>query len=285
MTQTPAQAAKEYAALHGFTITPCGRRYTISHKATVRGVTELWANDVGGYPAMLNAMKARVEETLECVMVDGKYIAQPVECVASGEACSYAADGPNGEMQCRYCGDAREQDTIRASDVMFAQTNATYGKLAMPADAIPDNVKVYALHTPDGQAEFEKDFGPSPVEKFFDAPPVPVHSLQLDRYAEHVHAQLADPAPGATTFDDFDAQAQARIRKAANRIAKQRRKASGKPPGGPWHVIFNGMTVMTYGYPSRADALAVVRWGFNQPGARIPNNWRTASVTVEYRAS
>lgn len=39
------------------------------------------------------------------------------ECVASGQSCSYAAEGPKGEMQCRYCGkeqaecDARKQGT------------------------------------------------------------------------------------------------------------------------------------------------------------------------------
>lgn len=26
------------------------------------------------------------------------------ECVASGASCTYKADGPNGEMQCKYCG-------------------------------------------------------------------------------------------------------------------------------------------------------------------------------------
>lgn len=74
------------------------------------------------------------------------------------------------------------------------------------------------------------------------------------------------------------------VRKEAARIRRAERKASGKPPGGPWHVIFNGDTVMKYGYPSRADALAVVRWGFNYPDATIRNNWRTAAVTTEYRS-
>lgn len=73
-------------------------------------------------------------------------------------------------------------------------------------------------------------------------------------------------------------------RKEAARLRRTERKASGKPPGGPWHVIFNGDTVMKYGYPSRADAIAVVRWGFNHPDATIRNNWRTAAVTTEYRS-
>jgi hypothetical protein len=30
--------------------------------------------------------------------------AVPDECCATGQSCSYAADGPNGERQCRYCG-------------------------------------------------------------------------------------------------------------------------------------------------------------------------------------
>lgn len=74
------------------------------------------------------------------------------------------------------------------------------------------------------------------------------------------------------------------VRKEAARLRRTERKASGKPPGGPWHVIFNGNTVMKYGYPSRADAIAVVRWGFNYPDATIRNNWRTAAVTTEYRS-
>ena len=32
----------------------------------------------------------------------------PDECVASGESCSYAPEGRNGEMQCRYCGKPKE---------------------------------------------------------------------------------------------------------------------------------------------------------------------------------
>lgn len=36
------------------------------------------------------------------------FSAIPDECVASGESCSYAPDGMNGEMQCRYCGKPKE---------------------------------------------------------------------------------------------------------------------------------------------------------------------------------
>jgi hypothetical protein len=31
----------------------------------------------------------------------------PNECAASGASCSYAPDGPRGEVQCRYCGKAK----------------------------------------------------------------------------------------------------------------------------------------------------------------------------------
>lgn len=33
----------------------------------------------------------------------------PDECAASGESCSYRPHGPNGEMQCQYCGKSQEQ--------------------------------------------------------------------------------------------------------------------------------------------------------------------------------
>lgn len=84
-------------------------------------------------------------------------------------------------------------------------------------------------------------------------------------------------------FDSFNEESKKRIRHTANRIAKQRRKASGKPPGGPWHVIFNGRQLTKPGYPTRAAAVAVVRWGFNHSDATIRNNWRTAALSVEYR--
>lgn len=32
----------------------------------------------------------------------------PDECVATGQSCEYAPDGPNGEMQCKYCGKSIE---------------------------------------------------------------------------------------------------------------------------------------------------------------------------------
>lgn len=71
----------------------------------------------------------------------------------------------------------------------------------------------------------------------------------------------------------------------ATRIRRAARKLSGKPPGGPWHVVHNGQNVTVPGYASRTDALAVVRWGFNHPDLTIRNNWRTATVTLEYRQS
>lgn len=34
------------------------------------------------------------------------------ECVASGQSCSYRPHGPDGEMQCEYCGKPAPQDGI-----------------------------------------------------------------------------------------------------------------------------------------------------------------------------
>jgi hypothetical protein len=51
---TPAEAARAYAAKHGFTITPVGRRYQVACDLTT--ITE-----VGSYTAALNTMKRHVE--------------------------------------------------------------------------------------------------------------------------------------------------------------------------------------------------------------------------------
>lgn len=92
-------------------------------------------------------------------------------------------------------------------------------------------------------------------------------------------------------FDDFDTAAQARIRKAASRIARQRRKASDKPPGGPWRLTYNvriaecGFTRADYngiGYPSRSAALKELRYLL---GSYLTHAyWRTVALTLEYRA-
>lgn len=47
---------------------------------------------------------ADVIDQNEKVIIKGADVVIPDECVASGQSCEYAADGPNGEMQCKYCG-------------------------------------------------------------------------------------------------------------------------------------------------------------------------------------
>jgi hypothetical protein len=90
---TPSQLAKDFAAQHGFTITPEGRRYVLSHKGDRAGVPDLWATDVGGYPAALNAMKARIEdlrvanEAIDdgaCKSCDNDKCTTGAECVTLG---------------------------------------------------------------------------------------------------------------------------------------------------------------------------------------------------------
>jgi hypothetical protein len=61
-------------------------------------------------------------------------------------------------------------------------------------------------------------------------------------------------------------------------------KSLGLPLGGPWHVIFNGITIMKYGYPTRADALKAVRRGYSGVEG-YHGIWRNAIVTIEYRPS
>ncbi|WPK30415.1 hypothetical protein SLP22_0063 [Salmonella phage BAU.Micro_SLP-22] len=47
---------------------------------------------------------ADVIDPNEKVIIKGADVVIPDECAASGQSCEYAADGPNGEMQCKYCG-------------------------------------------------------------------------------------------------------------------------------------------------------------------------------------
>lgn len=283
---TPSQAAHKYAGDNGFKIVSNGRRYIISYPAAQ---FDTFVAEVGGYPAALNAMRkyfealmtsACAEQVEMCAALDigepggDKTVYNiPDECVASGASCSYAPDGPNGEIQCRYCGKAKANnffgtlepitpDTVPMSrEEMFAPVQAELDRLrglndaAKRAGVVPEVM----LHLHNSES----------------SKPLKIEALLTPG------SKWDDPMP----FDDFDAAAQARIRQAANRIAKERRKASGKPSGGPWHVIFNGSTVMKYGYPSRTEALDVVRWGYNHPETFFRNNWRTAVVTLEYRAS
>ena len=51
---SPAVLAKDYAAAHGFTIEPVGRRYRITYSAAQ---FDTFVAEVGGYPAALNAMR------------------------------------------------------------------------------------------------------------------------------------------------------------------------------------------------------------------------------------
>jgi hypothetical protein len=91
-------------------------------------------------------------------------------------------------------------------------------------------------------------------------------------------------------FDAFDAAAQDRIRHAAKRIAKQRRKARGVANGGAWRITYDvklnegGTTRADYnanGFPSRGDAVAKLRWLLSD--RKTAAYWRTVSINVEYR--
>jgi hypothetical protein len=89
---TPSQLAKDFAAQHGFTITPEGRRYVLSHKGNRAGVPDLWATDVGGYRAALNAMKARIEDLR---------VANEAHAVDMQAADTAAFDNPNDQKLLR----------------------------------------------------------------------------------------------------------------------------------------------------------------------------------------
>jgi hypothetical protein len=101
---TPAQLAKEFAAAHGFSIVPRGRRYAIV-KRRHNSIVEI--AEVGGYPAALNAMKRYVAEHASDVVT-----AVPDECAATGESCNYGPWGRDCERQCKYCG--KVQDALNA---------------------------------------------------------------------------------------------------------------------------------------------------------------------------
>jgi hypothetical protein len=277
---TPSQRAKEFATQHGFKITPNGRRYDVEHG------NELVAN-VGGYEAALNAMKARLESGLQ-VSQDAAFNnprdaammpAIPDECAASGASCSYRPHGINGESQCQYCGkpkpmpwsDQRTAEMIAQGDAVTNKSLRLAGLLHRAgftaADVATRNKLVYG-----------DERGMKGVDFPFEASGTVTVNDQPVRFK--IEGTQVTASPG---FLDFDGAAKARIHKLARRLTRERRRAAGKPPGGPWHVIFDGKTVMRYGYPSRAEAIAVVRWGFNHVEPHIRNNWRITPVTVEYR--
>lgn len=97
------------------------------------------------------------------------------ECAASGESCSYRADGPNGEMQCRYCGKsqvshATDWDMIRDGMITpdkLAPTppqqlnGATYTEVKPLDHAAPTKEQTTALlelaKTPEGRLALARE--------------------------------------------------------------------------------------------------------------------------------
>lgn len=231
---TPSQLAKEFAAQHGFTITPNGRRYAVTKGQIMF--------EVGGYETALNQMKRFV------AMAEADEAAHPdvVKQVDASEARIRPAQG-----------------VIRDDGVM-----------GLPADTIVGA----AVEWSDQRLVEQVCAENAGIDRARGA------AAQIASLADAWGTNPALTRAGELDFALLDDAARARVRKASNRLLRERRRASGKPPGGKWHVIFDGLTVMKYGYPSRSDAIAIVRWGFNHPEPRIRNNWRTKHVTVEYRA-
>jgi hypothetical protein len=94
---TPAEAAKTYAARNGFTITPNGRRYTVTHAAS--GTTF----ERGGYAAVLNEMQVMVG-TLGFCNVGCEHAMAPA--VATGAVLDELAKIPTAPIDpnCRVLG-------------------------------------------------------------------------------------------------------------------------------------------------------------------------------------
>lgn len=81
------------------------------------------------------------------------------ECAASGESCSYRADGPNGEMQCRYCG--KSQGSRGAPTEPQQLNGATYTEVKPLDHAAPTKEQATALlelaKTPEGRLALARE--------------------------------------------------------------------------------------------------------------------------------
>lgn len=92
---TPADEAKKYAAQHGFTITPNGRRYCVSHP----GIPSF---ERGGYAAVLNEMRVLIgtlgdAEAMMPVIATGTRLDElaklPIRC--NGPKCTSNGETPH----------------------------------------------------------------------------------------------------------------------------------------------------------------------------------------------
>jgi hypothetical protein len=95
---------------------------------TIKLIKQDWLQEgtVWCSPDMYELLKARVEvgaslepiDTTPIVLAEGvveaiadAFALPPVELCASGdESCYFGTYGPNGEIQCRYCGRAKEEN-------------------------------------------------------------------------------------------------------------------------------------------------------------------------------
>lgn len=289
---TPSQQAKEFARANGFSIEPVGRRYTVRRTMSPQCLHVV--GEVGGYPAALNAMRKWLDDmqASDTAAFNNPNDAKLAHCdvVRDDGAMGVFADAPVTVVDVAAGPDRTVVGTVvlPSGNEFSGLRNQVLGRA--PRRSVGISFEVNPRDVVDGQivrgVAHRNEGGPVVESRAFegvtwgtlepitpDTVPMPREEMFAPVKAELDRLRTFYPP---VAFDDFDAAGKARIRKMA-------RKASGKPPGGPWHVIFDGRQLTKPGYPSRAAALAVVRWGFNHTDARIRNNWRTATLNVEFR--
>lgn len=74
------------------------------------------------------------------------------ECGATGQSCSYRPDGPNGEMQCQYCGKEKPAASVQHSSVVRVGAAAPIQPRRKPAKERYDA----AMHEGDEPSALER---------------------------------------------------------------------------------------------------------------------------------
>lgn len=285
---TPSKEAKDFAAANGFMIKPVERRYHVMRA----GMPLVFVAEVGGYPAALNAMRKWLDTVKTDESIAWLEANAPVETCAGGSlVLPTPGEGPN----------------VTANDFPADHSETEPAKWATKtADEIREDVKAFLEQSRvDGEIYNDLQYGtgttldavakrmgrdertPGQSDREYrnkliygDPRGMKGVDFQLDGKPWGVLEPVTtDTVP--MSRDEMIAPVAAELA----RIRKAARKSSGKPPGGPWHVMFDGRQLTKPGYPTRAAALAVVRWGYNHPEGFYRNNWRNAIVTVEYHPS
>lgn len=240
---TPSQEAKQFALANGFSIEPVGRRYTVTRTISPQCLHVV--GEVGGYPAALNMMRQWLDASHDAAL-NNPNDAKLMHCdvVSDDGEMGVFADAPVGVQT--YAGGSLVLPEQSADPALNATANNCFGTLE---PITPDTV-------------------PMSREEMF----APVQA-ELDRLRNlRVYGDERGMKGVDYPFDDFDAAAQARIRQAANRIAKQALKASGKPPGGPFMALvqyaepdIHGDDTFVGNFATRPEALKWIRRHLSGP--------------------